>query len=565
MREVAEPGPALCDRSASVAAWLGALKRPRGLHKHMAGTSAVRVRVACAEFQQETCGLALRLGDLEEDGWQVVTGADASSKWAQLGSANDIMDGFHSGLGDPTLTAGLDVTSLPLCFVDGNTNQRSLRAEVVHKLLETFLLQPLRDAIAMQPVDGVLLSLHGSFWADGDDDVDGTVLERVRSVVGASCVVIAVNDQHSNITQRMVTNADALLIERTYPHTDMAERARAAVALLAQTLRGEVRPVMAWSPVPLLWSAPRMITAEEPALGYVQQLQALDEHPRILTASVGVGYQWQDSPFVGASAVVVADGSGAIAQDVANDLGKWLFERKRQWAKEPLSADEALALGEAAGRFPIVLADQGDNPGGGAPSDSTEVLRLFKERGLAPAAVLYVCDPEAAAQAHEAGCGATVSLRVGGKSSERFGPPVHFETAMVVALSDGRFVYDGPMYGGKQEDLGLSAHIEQDGLHVVLVSLPVQPMDMALSRSLELDCTSLKYLLVKSTGHFRSGFGPIAGSIYNIDTHSLLPQDWSKIGYKRIPPLFPLVDDVEFQPQARHPVSPQAHQVVPRL
>ena len=27
-------------------------------------------------------------------------------------------------------------------------------------------------------VDGVLLSLHGSFWAQGDDDVDGTVLQR---------------------------------------------------------------------------------------------------------------------------------------------------------------------------------------------------------------------------------------------------------------------------------------------------------------------------------------------------------------------------------------------------
>ena len=30
----------------------------------------------------------------------------------------------------------------------------------------------------------------------------------------------------------MITAADALLIERTYPHTDMAERARAAVELL---------------------------------------------------------------------------------------------------------------------------------------------------------------------------------------------------------------------------------------------------------------------------------------------------------------------------------------------
>jgi microcystin degradation protein MlrC len=467
------------------------------------------------------------------------------------------MDGFRSGLSDQALTDGLDVTTLPLCFVNGNTNQRPLSAAVVHSLLERSLLQPLRDAVAQHPLDGVLLSLHGSFWAHGDDDVDGTVLERVRGVVGQSCIVIAVNDQHSNITDRMVANADALFIERTYPHTDMAERAQAAVALLAQTLRGEVRPAMAWCPVPLLWSAPRMITAEQPALSYVQQLQVLDEDPRILTASVGVGYQWQDSPYVGASAVVVADGSSVVAQDAANELGQWLFERKRQWVKDPISAEEALALGEAAGRYPIVLADQGDNPGGGAPSDSTEVLRIFKERGLAPAAVLYICDPEAAAYTHAAGCGATLELDIGGKSSDRFGPPVHFQAANVVALSDGRFVYDGPMYAGKQEELGLSAHIEQDGLHVILISLPVQPFDMALSRSLDLDCTSLKYLLVKSTGHFRSGFERIAGSIHNIDTNSLLPQDWSKIDYKRIPPLFPLVDSVAFYPQAQQPPGPR--------
>jgi microcystin degradation protein MlrC len=472
-----------------------------------------------------------------------------------VGSANDIMDGFRSGLSDPTLTDGLDVTALPLCFVDGNTNQRPLSAGVVHGLLERSLLQPLRDAVAQHSLDGVLLSLHGSFWADGDDDVDGTVLERVRGVVGPSCIVIAVNDQHSNITDRMVNHADALFIERTYPHTDMAERAQAAVALLMQTLRGEVRPVMAWCPVPLLWSAPRMITAEQPALSYVQQLEALDADDRILTASVGVGYQWQDHPFVGASAVVVADGSNSVAQDAANELGGWLFDRKRDWAKDSVSAEEALALGEAAGRYPIVLADQGDNPGGGAPSDSTEVLRLFKDRGLAPAAVLYICDPEAAEYIHAAGRDATVQIDIGGKSSDRFGPPVHFEAAKVVALSDGRFVYDGPMYGGKQEELGLSAHIEQDGLHVVVISLPVQPFDMALSRSLDLDCTTLKYLLVKSTGHFRSGFEPIAGSIYNIDTNSLLPQDWSKIDYKRIPALFPVIDHVAFQPRAQQPVS----------
>ena len=309
---------------------------------------------------------------------------------------------------------------------------------------------------------------------------------------------------------------------------------------------------MAWCPVPLLWSAPRMITAEQPALSYVQQLLALDQTPGILTASVGVGYQWQDSPAVGASAVVIADGSIAAGQKAANKLGEWLWCEHEQWANESVSATEGLARGEEAGKYPIILADQGDNPGGGAPSDAVEVLSLFKEHALQPACVLYIADPEAAALAHAAGKGATIPLDVGGKSSPKFGPPVHFERAKVVAVSDGKFVYDGPMYGGKAEDLGLSAHIEQDGLHVVLISLCVQPFDLALCRSqrrsLELDCTAMRYICVKSTGHFRSGFEAIAGSIHNVDTVSLLPQDWDKIGFTRVQPLYPLDMGAVFQP-----------------
>ena len=187
-----------------------------------------------------------------------------------------------------------------------------------------------------------------------------------------------------------------------------------------------------------------MITAEEPAISYVRQLADLDATPGVLTASIGVGYQWQDSPVVQASAVVVGDGSLAASQDAANGLGHWLWENREQWRKPPLSAEEGLARGEEIGEYPIILADQGDNPGGGAPSDATEVLRLFQEQALQPSAVLYIVDPEAAAAAHEAGQGAVTTLEIGGKSDPRFGPPVVFDRAQITALSDGRFTYDGP-------------------------------------------------------------------------------------------------------------------------
>ena len=54
---------------------------------------------------------------------QVTTGDAAAEKWAGLGAANDILDGFAAGLRDDALMPE-DTVVLPLCMVNGNTEQR---------------------------------------------------------------------------------------------------------------------------------------------------------------------------------------------------------------------------------------------------------------------------------------------------------------------------------------------------------------------------------------------------------------------------------------------------------
>ena len=82
--------------------------------------------------------------------------------------------------------------------------------------------------------------------------------------------------------------------------------------------------------------------------------------------------------------------------------------------------------------------------------------------------------------------------------------------AEVVAVTDGVFVYDGPMWAGREDNLGTTVLLRQGGVEVVVISLPQQPIDLALCRSLGIDCGSKRYVCVKSTGHFRSGFEAIA-------------------------------------------------------
>jgi microcystin degradation protein MlrC len=77
-----------------------------------------------------------------------------------------------------------------------------------------------------------------------------------------------------------------------------------------------------------------------------------------------------------------------------------------------------------------------------------------------------------------------------------------------------------------------------------LVFCPCGHIDVAFARSLGLDCRTMKTISVKSTGHFRSGFEPIAGSIYNVDTAGQLSQDFASLPYTRLGrPVYPL--DVE--------------------
>ena len=202
-------------------------------------------------------------------------------------------------------------------------------------------------------------------------------------------------------------------------------------------------------------------------------------------------------------------------------------------------------MGEETGKYPIILADQADNTGGGAPGDSTEILRLFIQKGLKDAAVLYLVDPEAASAAHEIGEGGKLVQPVGGKSHPMCGPPINID-AEIVSLSDGRFVYEGPMWKGVEENLGLSALLKHQGVSIIIISKKQQPVDLAFSKILGLDCSKMNYLSLKSTGHFRSGFESIAGSIFNVDASGLFTQDFHSIPYKCLGrPMYPLKTDPE--------------------
>ena len=386
-------------------------------------------------------------------------------------------------------------------------------------LFEEILAELLAGIRNAGTIDGVLLELHGSMVAEGIDDAEGYILAAVRGLVGPNTPVVAQLDIHSNVSKQMVEMADVLIGRETYPEIDMAARGRECGDTLVRIVREGLRPTMALCQLPMYWGM-NQVTAHSPMKEAIAELHRIEAQPGVVCGSIATCFPLSDVPDMGASVSIVTDNDQALAQRYADALGAWLYARKEQWHFRMPSTREALAEAEAAGRFPVIFADRNDNTGGAAPGDSVGMLKTFLDAGLSDACVLYIVDAEAVEQCRAAGVGGTLTLDVGGKSTAIQGPPVRM-TAEVVAVSDGKFRYHGPMYAGMEGNMGPSAHIRQDGLHVILVNEREQPFCTAFSESLGLDPRRMRYIGVKSAAHFRSGFESWAGAIHVVSEPSI--------------------------------------------
>src|SRR5580700_3827085 len=82
---------------------------------------------------------------------------------------------------------------------------------VVRGVYESFREEILADLRRVLPVDMVILALHGAMAAEGYDDCEGDILERIRGIVGERVPIGAELDLHCHITDTMVRHATALV------------------------------------------------------------------------------------------------------------------------------------------------------------------------------------------------------------------------------------------------------------------------------------------------------------------------------------------------------------------
>ncbi|MEM7742882.1 MAG: M81 family metallopeptidase [Pseudomonadota bacterium] len=402
----------------------------------------------------------------------------------------------------------------------------------VYERLREELLDGLRAAM---PVDMVLLSMHGAMTAEGYDDCEGDILACVREIVGEDTVIGAELDLHCSITPQIVEVADAVVLFKEYPHIDTGERAAELFEICHQAHLGTVKPVMAVHDC-------RMIgmfrTPVEPVKSFVAEMQSAEGKDGILSVSFAHGFPWQDVAYTSAKMLVIADGDTDKAAATAQTFGKRIWDLRDETLNPMYSIDEALAE-VAQGPGPVVLADVADNAGGGAPSDSTFLLRAALDRGTTGLLSGHYWDPLAVRFCEEAGVGATLNLRIGGKCGPESGDPVDL-TVSVRSIRHGAT----HSFGQATQPMGTAVWVSTEGIDLVLTTKRTQPFHPDGFEQLGIDCSSYKGIAVKSIQHFYAGFAPIASRVLYINGPGAIPPDFAAIPYKKFTdPYWPKVDN----------------------
>ena len=387
------------------------------------------------------------------------------------------------------------------------------------------------------PVDLVLLNMHGAMVADGHDDCEGDLLACCRAIAGVDAVIGVELDLHCSITPKMLAAADALITYKEYPHIDTKERAAELYAICRDEKLGKTAPVMAAHDCRMVstWRTP-----EEPMKAFVARMQVFEGQDGILSVSFGHGFPWGDVPCVTARMLVIADGDGKKADDLARQLGQEIWDLRHQTSPVTVPYREALRQAAAAPSGPVVVADIADNAGGGAPSDSTFLLQEILDTGLTNNISGLYWDPLAIRLCKEAGVGAQLNLRIGGKCCRESGIPVDLDVTVKSVIENA-----AQPFGSVTQQMGDAVWLQAAGnVNLVLNTIRGQTFHPDAFSQFGIDLSSLQIIVPKSSQHFHAGFAPIAEEVIYATSPGTLNMDFAALPFTKLTtPFWPKVED----------------------
>ena len=400
------------------------------------------------------------------------------------------------------------------------------------------------------PVDGILLALHGAMVADGAPDVEGEILDAVRRVIGPDLPLVATLDLHTNFTERMVRNADAMVLYHTAPHIDVFETGQRGAAVLRRILVHGARPVSAFQRLPMVVPAERANTQNPDSVSFQfrERLQALERQANVLSAGLATVQPWLDIPDLGGAVLVVTDGAETLARTECARLSQDVWDHRRDYLPDLVPLEEAVRRAHDHKDGLTVLSDSADSTTSGAPGDSTWVLReLLKYDWPRPALVTMVA-PEVVSAAQGRGIGGQWEGLIGGVRDNRFSTPIPFR-GEIVRLFAARFIMSGHLARNLSIDMGPCAVLRSGNVHVVVTSRSGPHFAPELFQAAGIDPFAASVLIAKSPCGFRAAYAPRAKEIMVVRAPGCAPSDFWKYEYRHRPhPLWPWDEIAQWTP-----------------
>jgi microcystin degradation protein MlrC len=451
------------------------------------------------------------------------------------GAADFERDAFYRGNAstlDPAGFGAFHAELMRLAALDGHAVTESLTAfaqpagptaRAVYERYRDWILDDLQDAC---PVDAIVLILHGAMVADGYDDCEGDLLQRVRAIVGADIPIGVELDLHCHFTELMRSNADIIICYKEYPHIDGLLRLREVYQHVTAQAQKSIRPVTAVRDLGMigLWH-----TTREPMRSFVQRMQSFEGRDGVLSVSLGHGFPWGDVPDCGAKLWVVTDADENKARLLADQLGDEFWNLRGESSQPPATIAQAIEAIGASAAGPIVLADVADNAGGGAMSDSTFLLKALIDAGVSDTVIGSFWDPGAVALCLSAGVGAQLSLRIGGKCGPLSGNPVD------VFVTIKAIVEDHGQHGLNQRwPLGTGVWVRTgSGIDIALNTIRSQVLSAEIFEGLGIPLRQRKAIVVKSAQHFHAAFASFAARIIYVGAPGSASQDFANMSFQK--------------------------------
>ncbi len=294
----------------------------------------------------------------------------------------------------------------------------------------------------------------------------------------------------------------------------------------------------------------RQITSESPCRELADRADQIRGRPGVLAASIVLGFAYADVPEMGTSSSVTTDGDADLAQACANELGQCLWQSRESCCAKLISAKDAVRS-ISTGTGPTLLLDVGDNIGCATPGDGTLLVHaLLEEHGAWTRAFACFCDTESVRQAHQAGVGAELTMRLGGKYDPMYGPPVSGRFR-VRGLFDGWFKEPEARHSALFEyDMGPTAVVESEsGLTVMLNSIATMPFSLHQLTSCRIDHKTFDVFIAKGAQAPIAAYASVCRTTIRVNTPGASTPDIETLSYHhRRRPMYPFERQTTWSP-----------------